>query len=176
MADPEKLAPHVQVAFLKKKYIGLAPSINLAEEKTPLSLEAYLDAVKSLHMKNPKNVWRNLGTIETKAGPAALTSLDTQNEWGPIRLFQTILLKEGTAYIITAAATQKEFPAFAKEFEHSIQSLTLTEDLLADISKEEISKLKAMQPKQLQAYFLKAYADRSPHWQLLALTEILSQP
>jgi len=121
IADPRSLSPRVKIAFIKNTGKGLCPSINLAVEQTQVSLSDYLKAVKAIHEQDRNNRWRALGKVRTAAGLAQLTEIDSSSEWGSVRLLQLILLKSGTAYVLTAAALKEEFSDFYKEFQSAFR-------------------------------------------------------
>jgi hypothetical protein len=126
-ADDSALAKSVKEAFFTKSKKEIPPSINLALEKVSLTAHEYLKAVQKTHESDPKNRWRKLGSIKTSSGTAYLTSLDTETPAGTVRILQSILLDSGTAYILTGAALQEEFPLYQKEFLDSFQSLVVFE-------------------------------------------------
>jgi len=145
MANPSTLSPRVKIAFMKPTLSGFCPSINLSIESTSVSLPEYIKAVKSIHEQDRNNHWRALGKVHTEAGVAQLTQIDTPSEWGTIRMLQLIFLKEGSAYLLTAAALKSEFSKFYKEIQTSFRSLTLTADLfqpIAQLEKKELLKEK----------------------------------
>ena len=45
---------------------------------------------------------------------AHLTEINTKNEFGPIKMMQMIIMDKGTAYIVTAAASQDEFAKYSR--------------------------------------------------------------
>lgn len=156
IADPRTFSPHVQLAFLKNTGKGFCPSINLAVEETDVSLSEYLKAVKAIHEQDKGNHWRLLGKVRTPAGLAQLTEIDSTTAFGPVRLLQLILLKEGHAYVVTAAALREEFSNFYKEFQTSFRSLTITSDLFANIPQLDLRE----NLKQAQAKLYSAAEER----------------
>lgn len=146
IADPKTLAPQVKIAFLKASKKGLCPSINLAIEETPATLSEYLKAVKTIHEQNRNNQWRTLGKVHTPAGLAQLTEIDSTSEFGPIRILQLILIQEGHAYILTAAALKTEMPDYYKDFQRAFRSLTLTSDLCSSIP--QLERRESLKEKQ----------------------------
>lgn len=155
IADPHSLSPHVKIAFLKNTGKGFCPSINLAVEETSVSLSDYLKAVKAIHEQDRSNHWRALGKVRTASGLAQLTEIDSSSEWGPIRILQLILLKEGRAYVLTAAALREEFSNYYKEIQSAFRSFTLTSDLLSHIPQmERREALKQKQQELIEAGML----------------------
>jgi hypothetical protein len=137
IADPKTLSPKVKIAFIKNTGKGFCPSINLAVEQTQTLPAEYLKAVKNIHEQDRTSRWRTLGKVRTTAGLAQLTEIDSTTEWGPIRLLQLILVKEGSAYVLTAAALKEEFSDFYREFQSAFRSLTLSRDLPGNIPQFE---------------------------------------
>ncbi len=192
IADPTTLSSRVKIAFFKPKSHGFFPSINLSVEKTSVSLSDYLKAVKAIHEQDRNNHWRALGKVHTAAGLAQLTEIDTLSEWGPVRMLQLILLKEGHAYVLTAAALKKEFSKFYKEIQTAFRSLTLTTDLLSCIpllEKKEglkqkqagllgVAKEEDFQEKywpSFQQEVVTQFAEMGAYWQVLLLKQTQEQ-
>ncbi len=133
VSDPRSLSPKVKIAFLKKGGNGFCPSINLAIEETNASSSEYLKAVKAIHEQDRNTQWRALGKVRTGAGHAQLTEIDSTSEWGPVRILQLILVKEGHAYVMTAAALKEDISKYYKDFQAAFRSFTLTSDLFSNI-------------------------------------------
>lgn len=127
-ADPKCLAPRVKSAYVGKNNSGFCPSINLATEEVSITVEEYLKVVKKLYALDRDIRWRDLGKIQTKAGSARLTEIDTKTEFGNIRMLQMILVKEGQAYIMTAAASKENFSQHYKDFEQAFRSFDIPKD------------------------------------------------
>jgi hypothetical protein len=192
-SDPHSLSSHVKIAFFKKSAKGFCPSINLSIEKTSVSLNEYLKAVRAIHERDRANQWRSLGKVRTAAGLAQLTEIDSHSEYGPIRILQLILMKQANAYILTAAALKEEFPEYYEEFQTAFRSLTMTNDLISNIPQlERRETLKKEQSKLLTAFashnekeadsifqkehwlpfealVVDQFQDMGPHWQTLLL-------
>jgi hypothetical protein len=121
-ADAALLPNHVKAMVIGKGAHELPPSINLGCEDYKGSLKDYLKIVKEFN-KSQGDPWIDLGTIETKSGPASLSQVDMSSEWGTIRQMHVILLKDEVVYILTAAALKEEFPKFYSAFFDSLKSL-----------------------------------------------------
>lgn len=124
-AVPSLLAPGVEVSFFTSSTKEFRPSINLATEKTPTTLQAYLKSVQKIYESSQKNRWRNLGSLKMEAGTATLTAIDMETEAGQVRLFQAFLLHQGTTYILTAAALVEDFPQYQQQFLDAFHSFSL---------------------------------------------------
>ncbi|MBY0530019.1 MAG: hypothetical protein K2P51_07490 [Rhabdochlamydiaceae bacterium] len=201
IVDPRTLSPRVQISFFKKKSEGFCPSINLAIEHVDISQSEYLKAVKNIQEADRANRWRHLGKVHTTCGVAELTEIDTQSDWGPVRMLQLILVKHGNAYVLTAAALKKEIPQLYREFQTAFRSLQITEDLISCIPQmERRESLKTVENQLMsccqsmdaqeafldlafqekhwipfQASILKDYEDMGAHWQFLVLKDLQSQ-
>lgn len=124
LADPKALPPSIKVMVVGKGSYEYPPSMNLAIDTTSGNLKQYLKIVKEINDKMGAE-WKDLGTIRTEAGDASLSQVDTKTVWGVERQMQVILVKNGTVYILTAAALKDEFPKFYKDFFNSMRSLRI---------------------------------------------------
>ena len=198
IADPAALSPRVKIGFLKNTNKGFCPSINLAVEETDVSLADYLKAVKAIHEQNRDTRWRALGKVRTGSGLAQLTEIDTATEWGPVRMLQLISIKDGNAYVLTAAALREEFSNFYKEVQAAFRSFTLSSDLLSNIpaleqretlklAKDQLFAAAEKMNKQnlledptfrdkhwapFQKTVLDNYEAMGPYWQILVLRNV----
>ncbi len=124
--EPNALNEQVKLAYIKKEAKeGFFPSLNLVVENVTGNLTDYLNNVKKIHEQNRNNRWRKLGKVHTAAGEAQLTEVDTHSAFGPVRLLQLFLLKEGRVYIVTEAALKKDIPHLYTDFQKSFHSLTV---------------------------------------------------
>lgn len=193
LADPKLMSGRVKIGFLGKNKKGFSPSLNLAvEENIGVSIGEYLKIVKKLHEEDHQNTWRELGKVRTNAGPARLTQIDSQTEFGAVRILQLILLKEDTAYILTAAALKEEFAELYQDIQTAFRSITITANLLEAIP-EPSRRDSILQKKDLlvkawrekgegdfqkahwvpfQNFIVKSTADMGAHWQLLMLESV----
>lgn len=200
IADPKFLAKSVQIAFLKKSGAGFCPSVNLAIEKSNLSLSEYLNVIRQIHEIDKRNRWRQLGKVHTQSGIGQLTEIDTETEFGPVRMLQLILVKQGCTYVVTAAALKEEIAQYYKDFQATFRSLQITSDLIStvpqmerrDFLKERCEHLiscwqqavqqgadsllgSTFQKEQwvpFQNAVLQDFKDMGPHWQILVLKNI----
>jgi len=192
IVDRRHAGPQIQMAFIKKaKKEGFCPSLNLAIENVEGTLNEYLNDVKAIYEQDRKNHWRKLGKVRTHAGEAQLTEIDTLSALGSVRMLQLIFLKEGQAYIITAAALKNDFCRYYRDFQDAFHSLTVTADLFEAIPqlerrtalKQEIDKLllarteEEFEKKHLPAFQKKLedeFDDMGSFWQALVLKEFFS--
>ena len=184
VAGPGSLAPKVKIGFFGKAKGSLPPSINLAVEPVQVDLPGYLKALQKLYELDKDSRWRNLGSFETKAGPAVLTSLDFTVDEEEMRVFQLVLMKNKTVYLLTAAAPKEQCPSYQKLFLESFRSLELLSDLSSVIQdqekkarlegkvKELLSSFKKSSWEAFQAFFLKEFKQQDTCWQVLFLDSI----
>ena len=188
----------VKLAFLGPTENGFAPSVNLAiEEIGEASLKTYLKAARAIHERKPNNHWRQLGKIRTQVGEAELTEIDSETEWGDVRMMQAILIKEKTAYIITAAALKEEFGKYTKDFQKAFQTFSLREDLFEAVEDSEkreslrkeflqvqsILRKESPENKQFQKQYweplekkvVSDFKELGTMWQILVLKELLEE-
>lgn len=121
-ADNTTLPERVKLMVVGKGTSEFPPSISLATEDYAGTLKQYLKIIKELNASKGHE-WRDLGTIQTGAGIASLSQTDNKSQWGDIRLMHVILKKNGTIYIVTAAALKSEFSLYYKEVFSSLRSL-----------------------------------------------------
>lgn len=200
IADPKFLAKSVQIAFLKKSGTGFSPSVNLAIEKSNLSLPEYLNVIRQIYESDKRNRWRQLGKVHTQSGIGQLTEIDTDTEFGPVRMLQLILVKQGCTYVVTAAALKEQIAQYYKDFQATFRSLQITSDLIStvpqmerrDSLKERSERLISSWEKTVeqgvvslaesrfqkehwlpfQNAVLQEFEDMGPHWQILMLKSI----
>lgn len=122
LANPDELPPNVKVMVVGSGSLTLSPSISLATEDSNKTLAEYLKIVKEINASKGAK-WINLGKIQTQAGEANLSQVDSLTKWGTIRMMHVILAKNGTIYILTAAALKEEFPQYKTTFLESLRSL-----------------------------------------------------
>ena len=148
--DAHSLSPKVVIGFLEKSKKGFCPSINLAIEPVNTTLSEYVQAVKKLHEIDRTTRWRDLGKLKTRAGIARLTEIDTKSKWGDVRLLQMLFVKDGSAYVLTAAASKEDFSSFYSEIKHSFASFAITSNLLSLVTSQEKKELLEKRINQLK--------------------------
>lgn len=123
--DKAQLPAKVELVLIGTGKGQFTPSINLATEKTELTIEAYIKLAKDYHESQGETLCRSLGTLETREGQAHLLQIDRKTGWGIVRFVQAALIKDGCAYVITATCLQEDFNEFASQFLKSIQSFAI---------------------------------------------------
>lgn len=139
LADPAALPGKVKTMVIGKALSSFPPSINLSTEPYSGTLKQYLKIVKNMNSAQGYE-WKDLGTIQTAAGTASLSQVDTKSQWGTIRLMHVILVREGSVYILTASALKNEFPSYYKDFFASLKSLRIIKDPYEMIDDRQLRK------------------------------------
>ncbi len=127
LADTKALPKSVKIMVVGSGKKEMPPSINLGTEQYAGTLKEYLKIIQAFN-KSQGDTWRDLGTIETQAGPASLSQLDMKSQWGDLRMLHLIFIHEGTVYILTASALKEEFASFYPQFIKSLKSIRLQKD------------------------------------------------
>jgi hypothetical protein len=180
LVHPKQHTGHVQVGFVGKTSTQFRPSINLATEKVDVSLKEYVKSVRQLHLEENGTSWRDLGKFSMKAGFGRLTEITNSCAWGEVKMLQALFVKEGTAYILTAAALKEDMIRYQRDFLRTLQSLQITEDLLGE--KEELKAFfaglgsapveeKKDQWADLQKLVIEKHPEMGSHWHFLVLKD-----
>jgi hypothetical protein len=171
-------ASHVNIAFIENTQMHYPATINLATEKFNGTLKEYLSIIKKIHTTKPMTEWREAGAIQTRAGSAMLTEIDTKNAYGDIRLFQMIFLKDQIVYIVTTSALKKEYGKYIKTFEKAMSSFMITSDLLSVLSpeKKEAITHALSEKKEMKKIVEEECSELGIYWQALFLAQLTTQP
>lgn len=124
LADPKALPSNIKIMVVWKGTQEYPPSMNLAYEPYKGTLKEYLRLIDAINKKKGAE-WKDLGKIQTEAGEASLSQVDLRSQWGVERQMHVILIKDGTVYILTAAALKDDFSKFYKEFFAAMRSLKI---------------------------------------------------
>jgi hypothetical protein len=124
--DPAQLPQKVTVIYIGAGKTQFTPSINLAIEPTTLQPEEYLSLAKTYHQAQGDTRCKPLGMVDTKAGKAHLLQIDRPTQLGKVRFIQAVLVRDQTAYVVTATCLQDEFASLSSLIFKSIQSFSIT--------------------------------------------------
>lgn len=137
--DPQELPSTVKMLAAKKGKREIPLTLNLASEPTNRDLAGYLKIVKEIN-ESEDHCWKQLGYISTPAGAAHLSRKQIASKWGDVVLVHAILVKEQTAYIVTASGLKEEFQENYDAMMSAIRSLTINPsifEMIEDPSKRE---------------------------------------
>ncbi|MFI0434732.1 MAG: hypothetical protein ACH350_03255 [Parachlamydiaceae bacterium] len=142
LADQNSLPGRVRTMVVGKGLSNFPPSLNISSEPYKGTLKQYLKTVKNINTAQGYE-WKDLGTIQTQAGLASLSQVDTKTQWGTIRLMHVILVKNDNVYILTGSALKDEFPTFYKDFFNAMKSLKVNKDIYETVTNiQERNQLK----------------------------------
>ncbi len=164
LADPQALPPSVKIMVVGQSNTDFPPSINLGTEKHSGNLKEYLKTIKSINDAQGSD-WKDLGTIRTQAGTASLSQVDAKTEWGEIRMMHVIILKEDTAYILTAAALKDEFSKYYKDFFKSMRSLRFNKNVYESITNPSLKAKLLSENKSLKSSWEKLVEEEQKNHQ-----------
>ncbi|CCB89374.1 hypothetical protein [Simkania negevensis] len=137
MSNPTHLEDGLKIGFVQSQRKIFTPAISLYIEKIPCDEKTYLNAVLKNHRSDITKSIRGLGLLQTKSGKSHLLQIDTKSNWGKIRILQSILVKEGYAYIQTATCLREDFLKINQELLKSFQSLCVADDLPSTLENHE---------------------------------------
>jgi len=185
--QPPTSDPYIRIAFLGKGQSDLRPSLNLAIEKTDVSLKEYLKSVKSIHENEMKVSWRDLGPFTFIAGKGRLAEIISPSPLGDVIMLQGIFIQEGYAYILTGAVLKEEFPQWQKNLLDALHSLVIVPNLFSAIRDSSLKKQlqetfhsfdrmtneeeRQKQWSVLQKMILNDFSSMGLHWQILVLKD-----
>ncbi len=163
--QPRNRSAPIQIGFVGKGKTDFHPSLNLATEEVDVSLKEYLKAVREIHESEMNVGWRDLGPFTFRAGKGRLTEITGQSPLGEVKMLQGILIRDGTAYILTGAVLKEEFLDQQNAILAALRSLNVAPDLFGVISDE--SKKETLQ-KRFESYgALSSDSERQKEWKHL---------
>lgn len=137
IAPPNKNTSYIQVGYIKNSAGLFRPSLNYAKEKTDLSLLEYIQSVKKIYASQKEKQISDMGNITTDLGPARLLMINTSSPAGKIKLFQSIVVYNHMAHILTGSTLLEDFSQYYSVFLHAFTSMRIIDDLFSEISPTE---------------------------------------
>ncbi|MCH9613458.1 MAG: hypothetical protein SP1CHLAM54_04610 [Chlamydiia bacterium] len=179
---PPKKDHPVKIGFLANER-NYPPSMNLAFEECPLTVDEYVTRVKERTMRNPEKTYRDLGSIQTRAGIGRLVQIDSKSPHGVFHVVQCFVRSEKGIHLITSALHEKHFMSYLSTIKKSMETFEITNVLFDDNSPlaEKIQTMiaaKGTAPKkikQLNKFLKKNYPEKGIYWHLLVLTKFQKQ-
>ncbi len=136
--DPSKYEDGVKVVFIASDKKVFTPSLTLTIEYVGnASIAEYTKALEKIYRRDD---FQELGTFKTSVGIAHLFQIDRKNQWGAIRILQSITLYKNFALIQTGACLKKEFLELHETYLKSFKSLQTTPSILASCSEFSLEK------------------------------------
>lgn len=143
-------ASSVKIGCVGKSKKTIKPSLNLATEKTSVTFEKYIQAVKDRHIADRKNSYTSLGFLETPYHKAHLAQIDTLTKCGNVRMLQCIFFENQTAYILTGVCEKEDFYDKQQQFISIFESFSLSKDPFETISDKTKSTQLANRVQNIQ--------------------------
>lgn len=178
IAKPKVVPKQFEIGFIDTRQKGFRPSLHLTSETVNMPMDSYLKVVQE-NFKRKKQRWLHLGKIATLSGEAELTEIESDTPFGPVRVFQAILMRDGKAYILTAGALKSAFAKQSLLFKQAINSLTITDDLISAVKEEKTKeqlreawqkKCSGVESSSYEKMVLSEGARLGAVWQLLMLS------
>lgn len=175
---PPKKDHPVIIGFLSKEK-HYPPSMNLSLEKCSLTTGDYVEAVKMRVKNQSAKTFRDLGTLNTKAGIGRLIQIENKTPHGLFRVIQCFVKGDEKIHIVTAALHEKHFIKHFPSVKQAMESFEIVPYLyeenskiakkISDMSLEKTSPTKKI--KSLDKYLAKTYPAKGIYWKLLVLAK-----
>jgi hypothetical protein len=131
-ADPKTYQhlPRIRMMIFKEGGSGtVMPSINIASQPFKGTLKDYIKIIKS-RVAAEGSDYKDLGTLRTDAGLAALCQIDQTTNNGVSRRMCAVLLKNDEIFLISAAASKDKFNLYYKDFFNAFRSVKIGKDVI----------------------------------------------
>lgn len=138
LVDPKELPGTIKAMVIGKGQGPVPPTISLGIDPFSGTLKEYLKKVKAIN-ESHGDEWKDLGNIQTEAGPASLSQVDIKTQWGVVRAMHVIFLKDGNIYILTTSSSKQEFSQFYPEFFKVMRSLRMNKTEVELSSKKKVA-------------------------------------
>lgn len=140
MVDPKHYSDLIKISFVKNQKTFIRPSINLAIQKTSLTLNEYVNIAKQNHMADSQTNFIILDKTQLKQGEAIICKIDKTSESLDLDMLQMIFIKDEYAYVLTGATKKNDMVSYYKMFMKSFLSFELVDDVFLLISNQREKK------------------------------------
>lgn len=142
LAEPNGMPEECLLCARKKGPGRVAPNANLTSEPYDGTTTDYSQCVKERHAcyyaRTVNDIkCREVGRVPTPAGTATLLHLDVSSILGDVSILQALLVKDGTAYTLTAGVSKEAFGQASSDFLQIIRSLNVNPDAWKMVNDEE---------------------------------------
>jgi hypothetical protein len=176
--DPKNYTRFIKIAFAGEEKGFFRPTINLAVEENVGTEEEFLECVNIIQKKRKDSKWKKRCEIKTEAGIVHLFEDQQITTVGAIKILQGILVKNHTAYLLTASCLVKDMITFLPLYSKTFKSIKFTNDLFAMVEEDKrnpILKEIALADSKNFPSIEKKLEGASPklgkYWQVLALKD-----
>lgn len=178
--DPKSLNKEVCIGFIKKGKGSFNPSINLAYEKSSLTLDEYIQLIKEDNKDDLNSDLRVLGRSKTSSGiDAQILEITKRTPMGTIMILQFICKLEEKIFVITSALAKDEISLYKDEILKSFKSLRSCSDLFSEIKdtqkKEILEKKIQNKEKDLEKFLEQEFEELGFYWKTLVLQKYLTE-
>ena len=181
-ADPKQLSKYVSIGFVGNSSAPFKPSINLASEKTEISLREYIKAIKDSYKNDRNATVREIGKISTQIdGETVLIEISKKESVGDICLLQSVTKKNDDIFVLTGAVSKEELLKFKDDFFNAFESIKITDNLFSEV--KEDSQIKNLQNKfdelkekkltikDFERHLEENYSNLGSYWKILVLKQ-----
>ena len=140
IADPSSYGKLIKIGYIKKGFSKFNPSINLASEKTNLSLDEYTQLAKKEHETDIDTIYEVIEKIPINGGYATISFIDKKIRNIELKLAQMIYLDNKDVYVITAASEKGKFYGNYPEFLKIFRSFRLVNEIF-DVIDDDNEKI-----------------------------------
>lgn len=191
VVNPKRYPPLIAISFIKKEISTCRPSLNLAIEKTSLSLDEYTNVAKKTHNKDPNTKYRILDTIQLSQGMANICQICKKTNGVDFELLQMIFVYSDQVYVLTGTCKKEEMLKNYKIFMDAFTTFKIIDDLFSLISDNEkkaglinefnklSSSLKTQNEKEnnknlelFEKYLDKKFANLGKYFQILLIKQL----
>lgn len=135
VVNPKHYPPYISISFVKKEISTCRPTLNLAVQKTSLTLDEYVKAAKNIHLKDRNTSYKILQKIRLIQGTGVICKINKTANAIDFEMLQMLFVKDDFAYVITGACKKNEminyYPTFMKVFS-SFQTVDNLFSLICD--------------------------------------------
>lgn len=191
VVNPKHYPPYVKISFVKKEISVCRPTLNLAMQKTSLTLDEYAREAQKIHVKGRDATYKILQKIPLSQGPAVICKIDKKTNDADFEMLQMLFVKEDFAYVITGGCKKSEMLNYYRTFMDVFLSFQPMDDLFSLVSdkekKEQLTlkfndlraSLKDLNEKQskkklalFEKYLDKKFANLGKYFQILLIKKV----
>lgn len=140
----KNFSKNVKIGCLSPSKKLIKPSLNLATEKSKVSLKEYITAVKKIYLSDRCKSYSSLGYLESKTGEGHLALIETKKPQGDLKTLQYILKKEDFFYIITGVCEATDYLENLNLFQKSFKTLQFFKTPWDLLNNDETNRLKTL--------------------------------
>lgn len=191
IVNPKHYPPYVIISFIKKDLSTCRPTINLAVQKTSLTLDEYTNQAKKIHIKEPDTSFKILDRVDLSDAKAIICEIRKKIDSIDFNILQMICVKNDNAYVLTGACKKEEILNNYQMFTDVFNSFKIIDNLfslvpekdkqeeLINIVKQTSDSLKHPNKKEnkkklssFEKYLEKKFANLGKYFQVLLIQRV----